>query len=92
VLFAVCILGVLVGIADPDTRSSASVAILLYIPALRLAFSKKNGRELLPMLKYSARTQLQLGALLAVVLVFRMAYKTLYELGRCFGSLEVRPR
>ena len=48
------------------------VAILLYVPAMRLAFSKKNGRELLPMLQYSARAQLQLGALLAVVLVFRV--------------------
>ena len=48
------------------------VAILLYVPAIRLAFSTKNGRELLPMLKYSARSQLQLGALLALVLVFRI--------------------
>lgn len=71
-LFAVCILGVLVGIAGSGHTVVGIVAILLYIPALRLAFSKKNGRELLPMLKYSARTQLQLGALLAVVLVFRI--------------------
>ena len=71
-LFAVCIVGVLVAIAGSGHIVIGIVAMLLYIPAVRLAFSKKNGRELLPMLKYSARTQLQLGALLAVVLVFRI--------------------
>jgi len=70
-LFAVCVLGVVVGIAGSGHVVVAIVAILLYIPALRLAFSNRNGRELLSMLQYSARTQLQLGALLAVVLVFR---------------------
>jgi 1,4-dihydroxy-2-naphthoate octaprenyltransferase len=71
-LFAMCNLGVLVAIAGSGHVVIGIVAILLYIPALRLAFSKKNGRELLPMLKYSARTQLQVGALLALVLVFRI--------------------
>jgi len=71
-LFAVCAVGVLVAIAGSGHVVVGIVAILLYIPAVRLAFSKKNGRDLLPMLKYSARTQLQLGALLAVVLVFRI--------------------
>ena len=65
-------LGVLVAIAGAGHVVVGIVAILLYIPAVRLAFSNKNGRELLPMLKYSARAQLQLGALLAVVLVFRI--------------------
>lgn len=71
-LFAVCVAGVLVGVAGAGHGVVGIVATLLYIPALRLAFSDKNGRELLPMLKYSARTQLQLGALLAAVLVFRV--------------------
>ena len=71
-LFATCVLGVLVAIAGAGHVVVGIVAILLYIPAVRLAFSNKNGRELLPMLKYSARAQLQLGALLAVVLVFRI--------------------
>jgi len=66
------VLGVLVAIAGAGHVVVGIVAILLYIPAVRLAFSNKNGRELLPMLKYSARAQLQLGALLAVVLVFRI--------------------
>jgi len=47
----------------------ALVALVVYVPALQYAFSKRNGRELLPMLKYSARAQLQIGALLAVLLV-----------------------
>jgi 1,4-dihydroxy-2-naphthoate octaprenyltransferase len=71
-LFAVCVCGVLVGIAGSGHVVVGVVAILLYLPATRLAFSKKNGRELLPMLKHSAQTQLQLGALLALVLIFRI--------------------
>jgi len=71
-LFAVCVVGVLVGMAGAGHSVIGIVAVLLYVPALRLAFSKKNGRELLPMLQYSARAQLELGALLAVVLVFRV--------------------
>ncbi len=71
-LFAVCVVGVLVGMAGAGHSVIGIVAVLLYVPALRLAFSQKNGRELLPMLQYSARAQLQLGALLAVVLVFRV--------------------
>ena len=66
-------LGVLVGIAGVGhTSSLASSRSSLYVPAIRLAFSTKNGRELLPMLKYSARAQLQLGALLALVLILRI--------------------
>jgi 1,4-dihydroxy-2-naphthoate octaprenyltransferase len=71
-LFALCVIGVLVGMAGAGHSVVGIVAVLLYVPALRLAFSQKSGRELLPMLKYSARAQLQLGALLAVVLVFRV--------------------
>ncbi len=71
-LFAVCVLGVLVGAAGAGHSVVGIVAVLLYVPGLRLAFSTKRGRELLPMLKYSAHAQLQLGALFAVVLVFRL--------------------
>jgi 1,4-dihydroxy-2-naphthoate octaprenyltransferase len=71
-LFAICVLGVFVGIAGSGHVVIGIVAILLYVPAMRLAYSKKNGRELLPMLIFSARTQLQIGVLLALVLVFRI--------------------
>jgi 1,4-dihydroxy-2-naphthoate octaprenyltransferase len=71
-LFAVCVAGVLIGISGSGHVVIGIVAILLYVPAIRLAFSTKNGRELLPMLQYSARSQLQLGALLALVLILRI--------------------
>ncbi len=71
-LFAACVLGVLVGTAGAGHVVVGIVAVLLYIPALRLAFSPRNGRELLPMLKYSAQVQVQLGALLALVLLLRI--------------------
>jgi 1,4-dihydroxy-2-naphthoate polyprenyltransferase len=71
-LFALCVLGVFVGIAGSGHVVIGIVAIVLYVPAVRLAYSKKNGRELLPMLIFSARTQLQIGVLLALALVFRI--------------------
>ena len=71
-LYATCVLGVLVGASGAGHVVIGIVAIVLYVPALRLAFSTKNGRELLPMLQYSARAQLQLGVLLVVVLFFRL--------------------
>jgi len=70
-LFAACVLGVLVGTVGAGHTVVGIVAILLYVPAMRLAFSSKRGRELLPMLQYSAQVQVVLGALLAVVLLFR---------------------
>lgn len=71
-LYAACIAGVLVGMAGAGHVVVGIVAVLVYVPAVRLAFSNKNGRELLPMLKYSARAQLQLGALVALLLVIRV--------------------
>jgi hypothetical protein len=64
----VCVLGVAIGALGARQLAVALVAIIVYIPALRFAFSPRSGRELLVMLKYSARAQLQLGALLAVLL------------------------
>jgi 1,4-dihydroxy-2-naphthoate octaprenyltransferase len=71
-LYALCIAGVVVGMAGAGHVVVGIVAILVYVPALRLAFSDKNGRDLLPMLKYSARAQLQLGALVALLLIIRV--------------------
>ena len=42
-----------------------ALALVSYIPALKMAFSPRSGRELLPLLQASARTQLALGGLLA---------------------------
>jgi 1,4-dihydroxy-2-naphthoate octaprenyltransferase len=67
-LYVICVLGVVVGALGAEQLAVAVVAIIVYLPAMRCAFSKRSGRELLVMLKYSARAQLQLGALLAVLL------------------------
>jgi 1,4-dihydroxy-2-naphthoate polyprenyltransferase len=49
----------------------ALVALAVYVPALRRAFSPATGRELLPMLRDSARAQLALGVLTVVALALR---------------------
>jgi 1,4-dihydroxy-2-naphthoate octaprenyltransferase len=67
-LYVICVLGVVVGALGARQIAAAVVAVIVYVPALRFAFSPRTGRELLVMLKYSARAQLQLGALLAVLL------------------------
>jgi 1,4-dihydroxy-2-naphthoate octaprenyltransferase len=67
-LYVVCVAGVALGTLVARQLAVGVVAILIYVPALRVAFSSRQGRELLPMLKYSARAQLQIGALLAVLL------------------------
>jgi 1,4-dihydroxy-2-naphthoate octaprenyltransferase len=67
-LYVICVVGVVVGALGAKQLAVALVALVVYFPALRFAFSKRTGRELLVMLKYSARAQLQLGALLAVLL------------------------
>jgi hypothetical protein len=42
------------------------VAVVLYAPSLRLAFSARRGRELLALLAASARAQLALGVALVI--------------------------
>ncbi|NNN02214.1 MAG: 1,4-dihydroxy-2-naphthoate polyprenyltransferase [Acidimicrobiaceae bacterium] len=51
------------------------LAIGAYVPPLRLAFSSKGGRELLPMLKYSAQAQLLIGALLSLAMALNLYWK-----------------
>ncbi len=63
-LYALCVAGAVIGMAGGGEPLVALVALALYIPGLRMAFSLRNGRGLLPLLKMSARTQLFLGALL----------------------------
>ena len=67
-LYVVCVLGVALGALLARQVVVAVVALAVYAPALRFVFSPRSGRELLVLLKYSARAQLQLGALLAVLL------------------------
>lgn len=68
-LYAACVLGVMIGALGARQLVVVIVAPVLYAPALRVAFSERSGRELLELLKLSARSQLALGALFAVLLV-----------------------
>jgi 1,4-dihydroxy-2-naphthoate octaprenyltransferase len=65
-LYAICVAGVVLGMVMGGEAIDGAVAIVLYIPALRMAFSPRSGRELLALLQASARSQLALGALLVV--------------------------
>ena len=67
-LYVACIAGVVVGVIGARQLAVVFATIVLYLPALRLALSKKQGRELIVLLQYSARAQLALGALLGVLL------------------------
>lgn len=67
-LYGACVVGVAVGLLGANQYVVAAVALLLYAPALRMVYSPRRGRELLPLLQHSARTQLVTGALVALVL------------------------
>ena len=67
-LYVSCVVGAVVGITFANLPLVGVAALLVYLPALRLAFSPKTGRELLPLLKYSARVQLAVGGILAAAL------------------------
>ena len=67
-LYVACVMGVVVGVVGARELLVGVAAIVLYVPGLRTAFSPRRGRELLALLIYSARTQLQIGALLVVLL------------------------
>lgn len=63
-LYATCVAGVVVGTVSGGEALVGAVALVLYIPALKMAFSPRSGRELLALLQASARAQLLLGGLL----------------------------
>lgn len=67
-LYVVCVVGVVVGVVGARQLAVVIAAVVLYLPALQMALSEKKGRELVALLEYSARAQLALGALLAVLL------------------------
>ncbi|HUY16317.1 MAG TPA: 1,4-dihydroxy-2-naphthoate polyprenyltransferase [Acidimicrobiales bacterium] len=67
-LYVACVAGIVVGVVGARELAVVLAVVILYLPALRLAFSKKQGRELVVLLQYSARAQLALGALLGVLL------------------------
>ena len=67
-LYLMCVIGVVVGTLGARQLVVGLVGVLIYTPALQMAFSTASGKELLPMLKYSARAQLGIGALLGALL------------------------
>lgn len=67
-LYVASIAGVVLGVAVSDHFVIALAALGAYWPAVRLARTSAKGRELLVLLQMSARAQLLIGALLAVVL------------------------
>ena len=67
-LYVLCLVGVGVGLIVAHQLLVALLALVAYVPATRLAFSPRHGRELLPMLKRSSQVQLLLGAVLTLAL------------------------
>lgn len=66
-LYAMCVVGLVVGLLIAGQSIAAGVGLLIYLPALRLSYSGRTGRDLLPLLKYSARAQLIVGAFVTLV-------------------------
>ena len=65
-LYAVCVAGVALGLVVGGEIVMGALAVALFIPELRLAFSPKSGRELLALLKSTSMTQLLVGGALVV--------------------------
>lgn len=63
-LYALCVGAVAVALVVGGEALIGGLALVVYIPALKMAFSSRSGRDLLPLLQASARTQLALGGLL----------------------------
>lgn len=63
-LYALCVGATALAIVGGGEAVIGALALLFYVPALKMAFSPRSGRELLPLLQASARTQLALGGLL----------------------------
>jgi len=63
-LYAACVGAAALAMVAGGEAVVGALALVLYVPALKMAFSPRSGRELLPLLQASARTQLALGGLL----------------------------
>jgi 1,4-dihydroxy-2-naphthoate polyprenyltransferase len=66
-LYLFWVVGAIVGIVAGGEAVVGLVALVAYLPALRLAFSPRTGRDLIPLLILSARVQLLVGSLLVVI-------------------------
>ncbi len=68
-LMVVCVAAILVGSVVGGHWIAGVVALVLYALPLRMTFSPRQGRELLPLLAAAARSQLLLGVVLVVTCV-----------------------
>ncbi len=68
-LYATWVALAVLGAAFGGEALVGAVALVMYIPALQLAFSPKSGRELLPLLKQSSYAQWTVGAVTALVMI-----------------------
>jgi len=73
-LYGAWVVGVVASTALSHHVVCAFIALVAYARPLRLAFSEKQGRELLPLLKLSAQTQLIIGLALTLALSFKIAW------------------
>lgn len=70
-LYAVCVVGVVLGTVASWSLFPALIALVSYAPGIRMAFSPRRGRELLPLLQISSRAQLVSGAAALVLFAWR---------------------
>ena len=67
-LYVLFVVGAVLGAAMGGESLVGALALVMYVPALALAFSARSGRELLPMLKQSSYAQWTVGAATALVM------------------------
>ncbi len=65
-LYLACVVGIIVGIVVGGEALIGAFALVVYVRPLRWAFSSRVGKELLGLLKETARAQLFVGAVLVV--------------------------
>jgi ABC-type lipoprotein release transport system permease subunit len=65
-LYAACVGGVVIGLVGGGEGIIGALAIALFVSELKYAFSSRRGRELLWLLKATAKTQAVLAAVLVV--------------------------
>lgn len=70
-LYVVWVVAVVAAMTLGGGVFAALVALVMYVPGVRMAFSPRRGRELLALLKISARAQLVAGAASLVVFLVR---------------------
>ena len=74
-LYVVCVTLVALGVLGAREPVLGLLAVVAYVAPARLAFSPRNGRELLPLLKITSQVQLFLGAALTLALGLNLYWR-----------------